>query len=525
MSELKVVSLPTAMPDIVKAARAGGVASAWYDAAPRDASEWRARATAVRDQGAGDWARALAPAFDASGPAADRLARVARGGIVVTTGQQAGLFGGPIYTWSKALSAIALADAIEAVSGIPTAPVFWAATYDADYAESSVTHVAEDGRVVTLTSPPPAVAGRGMQDTPLGDVGDSLRVLADAAGAAAAPHVLDAVRRAYAPDRTVGGAFVALLRALLEPLGMPVLDAGHGAVEAAARPVLTRALADAARVEAALRARSAALRDAGYEPQVADVDNLSLVFEAGAGARRRLPIGAPLDDAHGALEPNVLLRPVVERAIMPTVAYVAGPAEQAYFAQSTAVADALGMARPVSVPRWSGVIVEPHVQRILDRYDVDMDALRDPHAVVGRLVRERVPAAVAAAVVQYRRALEAAASELDAALAQSAPPLIDHAVADGTRRNIAHRLDRLERRVAAATKRRESDLVHQIDIARASLFPLDKLQERVLNLMPMLARHGMPLLDAMADRAREHAAALGASPSGQGRLAQHAGGR
>jgi uncharacterized protein YllA (UPF0747 family) len=171
------------------------------------------------------------------------------------------------------------------------------------------------------------------------------------------------------------------------------------------------------------------------------------------------------------------------------------------------------------------VIVEPHVQRILDRYDVDMDALRDPHAVVGRLVRERVPAAVAAAVVQYRRALEAAASELDAALAQSAPPLIDHAVADGTRRNIAHRLDRLERRVAAATKRRESDLVHQIDIARASLFPLDKLQERVLNLMPMLARHGMPLLDAMADRAREHAAALGASPSGQGRLAQHAGGR
>jgi uncharacterized protein YllA (UPF0747 family) len=323
----------------------------------------------------------------------------------------------------------------------------------------------------------------------------------------------------------VGGAFVALLRALREPVGMPVLDAGHPAVQAAARPALTRALADAGRVDAALRARSAALRDAGYEPQVADVAKLSLVFEAGAGERRRLPIGAPLDNARGALEPNVLLRPVVERAMLPTVAYVAGPAEQAYFAQSTAVADALGMARPVAVPRWSGVIVEPHVQRILDRYQLDVDALRDPHAVIGRLVRERVPGEVAAALVHYRQTLEAAASALDAALGKSTPPLVDRAVAEGTRRNIAHRLDRLERRVAAATKRRESDLVHQLDIARASLFPLDKLQERVLNLMPLLARHGMPLLDAMAARAREHAAALGASAPGPSRIAQHAAGR
>lgn len=525
VSELRVLSLATTMPDIVRAARAGGPESAWYDAAPGDASEWRARAAAVRDVGAGDWARALAPAFEASGVARDRLARAARGGIVVTTGQQAGLFGGPIYTWSKALSAIALADAIEAASGIPTAPVFWAATYDADYAESSVTYVAQDGRVVTLAAPPAAVTGRGMRDTPLGDVSAALRTLAEAAGAAAAPHVLDLVRDAYGPGRTVGSAFVALLRALLEPLGMAVLDAGHPAVQAAGRPVLAHALAEASRVDAALRARSAALREAGYEPQVADVNRLSLVFEAGTGERRRLPIGAPLDDARGALEPNVLLRPVVERTILPTVAYVAGPAEQSYFAQSTAVADALGMARPLAVPRWSGVIVEAHVQRILDRYQVDVDALRDPHAVLGRLVRERVPGDVAAAVAQYRQALEAAASALDAALARSSPPLVDRAVAEGTRRTIAHRLDRLERRVAAATKRRESDLVHQLDVARASLFPLDRLQERVLNLMPMLARHGMALMDAMAARAREHAVLLGASsPAGQDRLTQHAAG-
>lgn len=524
MSELRVLSLPLAMPDVARAAREGGPESAWYEPVPRDASEWRARAASVRDSGERDWARVLAPALEASGAAADRLARAADGGVVVTTGQQPGLFGGPIYTWSKALSAIALADAIEDVSGIPAVPVYWAATYDADYAEASETHVAVDDRVVTLTAPPAAVSGRGMRDTPLGDVGGAVRTLADAAGAAAAPRIMDLVRGAYSTDRTVGGAFVALLRAILEPLGMPVLDAGHPAVQAAARPALARALADAAPADAALRARNAALVDAGYEPQVAHVDRLSLVFVAGAGERRRLPIGAALDDAQGALEPNVLLRPVVERAILPTVAYAAGPAEQAYFAQSTAVADALGMARPLAVPRWSGVIVEPHVQRVLDRYALDVDALRDPQAALGRLVRERVPADVGASLARYRQALEAAAADLDAALSLTRPPLVDRPVAEGTRRNIAHRLDRLERRITAATKRRETELVRQIGIARASLFPLDRLQERVLNLMPLLARHGLPLLDAMAARARAHVLALGLSPAGEAAALPHAGG-
>jgi len=522
MSELRVLSLPLALPEVARAARNGGPESAWYEPAPRDASGWRARAAAMRSDGR--WARTLAPALAASGAAAERLARAAEGGVVVTTGQQPGLFGGPIYTWSKALSAIALADAIEDVSGIPTVPVYWAATYDSDYAEASVTHVAMADRVVTLAAPPAAATGRGMRDTPLGNVDEGLRTLADAAGAAAAPHVMDDVRRAYSTTTTVGDAFVALLRSVLEPLGMPVLDAGHPAMQALVRPVLARALADAAAVDAALRARSAALVEAGYEPQVALVDRLSLVFATVAGERRRLPIGARLDDAHGSLEPNVLLRPVVGRAMLPTVAYVAGPAEQAYFAQSTAVADALGMPRPLAVPRWSGVIVEPHVQRILDRYGLEVDALRDPHAVLGRLVRERVPADVDAAMVRYRQDLEAAAAALDAAMAATTPPLVDRAVTDGTRRAIAHRLDRLERRIAAATKRRETELVRQIGIARASLFPLDRLQERVLNLMPLLARHGLPLLDAMAERAREHLAALGLSPAGQAAVSPHAGG-
>jgi uncharacterized protein YllA (UPF0747 family) len=527
VSEPRVVSTPVALPNAARRAAEGGTAAPWYVPVPRGGAEWRARVAAVREEFAGrgrGWAEVLAPAFAASGAAAARLARAANGtGIVVTTGQQPGLFGGPVYTWSKALSAIALADAIEDATDIPTVPVYWAATYDADFAEAGVTHVAADGRVLTLKSQAPAISGRGMRDTPLGDVRALFESLASTAGAAAAPQVLDLVRQAYRPGETVGGAFVTLLRALLEPLGMPVLDAGHPAVLAAQRPLLLRALGEAPVVDAALRARDQALRDSGSEPQVAYVPTLSLVFASGTGERQRIRIGAAPDGA-AALEPNVLLRPVSERAILPTAAYVAGPGELAYFAQSTAVADALRVSRPLAVPRWSGVIIEPHVQRILDRYDLGLDDLRDPHAALGRLVRARVPLGVRSALDHYRAALEEAASRLSDAVAQGTPPLVSPGVVDGVRHNIGHRLDRLGRRVLAATKRREMELAHHIAVARASLFPLDQPQERMLNLMPMLARHGMPLLDAMLDRARAHVDSLGLPSAGRATASQQAGG-
>jgi uncharacterized protein YllA (UPF0747 family) len=100
----------------------------WYPGIPSSEQAWKSRAEAVRASSAREWLDAIRPALSASGAAGERLARVAAGrGVVVTTGQQPGLFGGPIYTWSKALTALALADEIEAVTGIPAAPVFWGA--------------------------------------------------------------------------------------------------------------------------------------------------------------------------------------------------------------------------------------------------------------------------------------------------------------------------------------------------------------------------------------------------------------
>jgi len=509
MTEPTVVTIPFGGPPLTRAALAGKVPPEWCAHAPRGAEEWRERARAVlADASVRDWATALAPALQATGAAAERLARSAKGqGIVVTTGQQPGLFGGPIYTWSKALSALTLADAIEKATGIPTAPVFWAATYDADFVEASASYVILNGDLMRLQQPPPESPGLSMRDTPLGDVTPLIRSLELASGSAVAHSALDAVREAYATGQSIGLAYVRLLRTILEPLGIAVLDAGHSAVRAASRPFLLRALRRAPEIDAALMAREAELLDKGFEPPVAHVRGLSTVFRYDDRARLRIPIAAAAsveDDAE--LEANVVLRPLAERAILPTVAYVGGPGEVAYFAQATAIAQLLGTEVPLVVPRWSGMIIEPHVQRLLARYSLTPDDLRDPHAAESRLVRAQIPVAIRDTLARYEADANALNDSLRAALASDGKgPLIPDAVLDGARRNIAHRIERLERRVAAAAKRREEKTMRDIAIARTSLFPVGKPQERVLNFIPMLARHGQPLLAQMRVRASEHA--------------------
>jgi hypothetical protein len=120
--------------------------SDWYPARPASPNEWGERAQRVQARINPRWFEQIAAAFVQREASDIRLTTaVVNNGIVVTTGQQPGLFGGPVYTTAKALSALALADAIQAYTDIPTAPVFWAATDDADFLEAATTVVVIDG--------------------------------------------------------------------------------------------------------------------------------------------------------------------------------------------------------------------------------------------------------------------------------------------------------------------------------------------------------------------------------------------
>jgi bacillithiol biosynthesis cysteine-adding enzyme BshC len=512
MSAPRVVTEPLGGSPLSRAAQEGQAPEEWYLPRPRGAAEWREHAERVRtESSASRWLSGLRPAFDATGAAAERLERVAAAnGVLVTTGQQPGLFGGPGYTLMKALSALALADRIERDTGIPTAPVFWAATDDADFAEASWTAIADEGAVRRLTIPRKGQDGLVMAEMPLGDTRALIDQLAAAAGSAPHAGVIEALRGAYHPDATIGGAYVRFLRSLLEPHGIAVLDSWHPATRAAARPTLVEALRRAAVVDEALALRIVAIERAGFRAQVARVPRLSLVFRGTAGIKERVPIASALDVADrtdSVLTANVLLRPIVECRILPTLAYVAGPGEIAYFSQVGAVAEALGVREPLVVPRWAATVVEPAIDRRLGRLGMVLDDIRTPHDAERRLGDRSVPAEVRADLEGIREDLARRLGSLRETSARL-DHLVPERVIEGARHQMLHRVDRLERRLRAAARSRQTEAVGDLAAVRAALMPEGHRQERRLNPVPMIARHGELLLAQLKAGAAMHAGSI-----------------
>lgn len=511
MSSPRVIAEPIGGGALTRAALDGSAPAGWFVPQPRGADEWRNHAESVRGGFPGArWLESLRPALTPSGAAAERLERVAAGhGVVVTTGQQPGLFGGPGYTWLKAISALAFADRLEREIGVPVAPIFWAATDDADFDEASSTVVSLGSECKRIAIERHGPEGLVMAQMPTGDTSAQIAMLVETAGSASRSDVLDMLRAAYHDGATVGGAYVQLLRAILEPLGIAVLDAWHPAVRSAARPTLVDALNRAAPIDEAVALRGVSIERGGFRLQVARVPRLSLVFRSTTGIKERVPLAQATDAAHRddlVLSPNVLLRPVVERRILPTVAYMGGAGEIAYFAQVSAVAEALGAAVPLVVPRWSATVIEPAADRMLGRLGMVFDDVRSPHAAERRIAERAMPADVRDAVEALKAQVEARMDGISASLSKK--PLVTKEVVEGARAQLRHRVDRLERRLRAAAGRGEVSAMNDLAAIRAALVPQGARQERRLNYLPLFARHGDLLIEQLKTGAALHAGGL-----------------
>jgi bacillithiol biosynthesis cysteine-adding enzyme BshC len=509
MSDPIVRTEPLGGSALSQSARTGQL-SQWYRPVPRGPEEWTAYAADVARGASQTWFTDLEQAIAPSGAAAARLSRTVRSrGIVVTTGQQSGLFGGPLMTLVKAITARALADALEAMLDMPVAPVFWAATDDADFHEAAAVSVALDGGARELRLDSRAPSGTPMARVPIDhDIDRQVTLLREACGSGADDAYLVDTLREYHDGATLGDAYVAVLRRILEPLEMAVLDASHPSVARAGAPLMRRAANNGEALAGVVRRRTDEISAAGFTPQVEEVPGLSLVFLNRDGTKRRLPLqeaAAVRELPHDQfLSSTVLLRPVIERALLPTAAYVGGPGEIAYFAQVSAVSDALGVPTPLVVPRWSTTIVEPRVQRTLARFSLSVDAFADPHAVEGRVARERLSPAATRALADLRSSVASSVGALDTACSG----LLEDDVIEGLRRSLEHRFARLERRLLSAVKRRETEIMHQLATARGSLYPHGTRQERKLAFIPFLARYGPALIEQMRAAAGVHARSL-----------------
>ena len=437
------------------------------------------------------------------------------GAVAVVTGQQAGLFGGPLYTLFKAVTALRLARRLADEHGVPAVPVFWVDAEDHDLDEIGSCHVL-DGDLTRVAvaldfEVPPRTSAASVA------LDGSVREALDALRAALAPteftdEVLDALAAAYRPGTRLVEAFARWLDRQLGAHGLVVFDASDPAAKPFARRLFEREIGNAGRTAKLAAEAGAELASLGYHAQAApapgsvalfrlDATRETIrasdgVFSTGGRTLDAAALLAEVESDPARYSPNVLLRPIVQDALLPTVAYVAGPHELAYLGQLRRVYAAFDVPMPVVHPRASATLVDTAAARFLHRHEVAFADLqpRDDGAL-NRLLALRIPKSVEQAIAAAERS---AAGRLDA-VAEAVPaldPTLAGAVAS-TRSRIERELGNLRGKTVAAAKRRDATLRRQFERARAQSFPAGVPQERSVSGVHFLNRHGFALVDRL----------------------------
>ncbi len=428
------------------------------------------------------------------GPGRDRL--TAGEVLAVTTGQQPGLFTGPLYTVYKALSAMAWARKLEQERGVPVVPVFWVAGDDHDFAEANHARVlGRDGEVVNI------VLRERPHDAPQLPLfrepcGKDARAALDALAAALPdsefkPAVLEWLESAYTPDANLADAGAQALHRLLAARGLAVFRAHDPAPKRLAAPTLLRALG-----EVLADGLSPVLVEARLGRDRLRPDGADFVTRRSGERFSRKELERLASEAPERLSPNVLLRPVVEAVLFPTVAYMGGPAEMEYFADAAPLFKSLGVQPQAVVPRWSGVIVESRVDKVLERHALSPSDFDGPlGSLEAEIARSDLPPEVATAFTDLRREVESRYAEIGGAV-QRIDPTLERTVQSARNAALAGAQE-IEKKLVASLKRTQGTLVSQLARARAALAPNGKPQERVLTVASFLARYGFSLLDAI----------------------------
>ena len=429
------------------------------------------------------------------GAARDRLA--AGEVLVVTTGQQPGLFTGPLYTVYKALSAIALARRLERERRLPVVPVFWVAGDDHDFAEANHTwflNAAGELVQIVLRERPADAPLVPVAREPCGpEIAAALAQLRDGTpDSEFKAAVIEWLEHSYRAEATLADAFAGALDALLGPRGLVVLRAYATSAKRAAAPWVLQGL-------------DHTLPD-GYTPVLLEAhqgrdrlqhDAAGFVTRRSGERFTRVELERLAVEAPDRLSPNVLLRPVVEAALLPTVAYAAGPAELQYLQDAAPLYGGLGVTRQPPVPRWSGVLVEGRVEKLMERHGIDLAAFDGkPGELEARLVRHDLPPEAVATLTALRDGLEQQYGRLLESVVKIDPTL--ERTVESARNAALGGAQTIEKKLVASLKRLEGEtLVRQIARARAAVYPAGQPQERVLTIASFLIRYGPDLVDAL----------------------------
>ena len=487
--------------------------SAWSDAIARAQRHPRQRDAIADVLQAQQGTRAASPQARA---AAERLRDPNT--VAMVTGQQAGLFGGPLFTLLKALTVLQLAERTAAEHGVPTVAIFWVDAEDHDWDEVKSCGLLDadlDLAQVALDDPPGAGHGPVARVQLDDGIDAAMAALASRLPATEfSPALLEAVRRAYRPGVGMAQAFGAWLESLLGPRGLVVFDASDPAAKPLVSDVFAREIAHTGETSRLAAAAGATLTERGYHAQVTPQDGSAALFHLGGGRESirlqgdQFLIGDTVATREATLErartqpaefsPNVLLRPVVQDTLFPTCCFVAGPNELGYLAQLRGIYAAFNVPMPLIHQRGSATLLDANAMRFLSRHELPLASLRaQDESELNRLLGAQIPPEAEQSIDDAIRTLDEQMETVATALSRVDATL--GAAARSTRGRMQDDLKKLRGKLLQAVKRKNDTVRRQFLHAQAQAFPGGHPQERGVGFIYFLNKYGDGLVDRLCE--------------------------
>ena len=458
--------------------------------------------------------------------------------VAVVTGQQAGILGGPIYTFYKAFTAIQLAKSLsEKFQSINFVPIFWIESEDHDIDEVTKIHVLGEGSADGLHEikyTPSSLMNDAsssenerwrkqvgptlLEEAPLNDFFEKLRASLSQTGFS--DEIEKMLRRIYAPGRSFAEAFACILLEYFDEDGLLVIDANSKELkylfrrEKETSPQLSeKIILQSVKLEEAYHAQvkpralnlfyvneeGDRLLIVEHEPSSASKENGSERTFFLKGSRKTFTLSellAELDSHPERFSPNVVMRPLYQDGLLPTVAYVAGPGEIAYFAQFKPEYEWAGHSMPLIYPRFSATLVEERLERILTKFmttaeEILSKANGQNTALFDAVIDSALSAKFESAIGEVDGSLEALRQAVS-----NADQTLDGALT-GLKGKVLTTIRDFQNKTLAAERKRHATEKAQLDKLLAALIPSGELQERELNLVYFLNKYGPNFIEAL----------------------------